>query len=99
MIYEKNTIELNQHKYLNNIIIKYNKQDLLPVTTPSKIGVRLEKNKEIATKENIQKYQKEVRALLYLSIKTRPNITYTVNKYARFISNPNPIHFIALNRI
>jgi hypothetical protein len=48
------TVEFSQKKYLSKITEKYNKQDLLPVSTPAENGVRLEKNQENATEDNIK---------------------------------------------
>ncbi|KAL2755232.1 hypothetical protein ACRALDRAFT_2063111, partial [Sodiomyces alcalophilus JCM 7366] len=38
-----------------------------------------------------------VGAILYLALYCRPDITYTINKYARYISNPSKEYFIADN--
>ena len=90
---------INQSKYTREIIKKYNKQDLLPVLTPVELGVQLIKSNTQASKEDIKLYQKQIGALLYLAFKTRPDITYIVNKCSRFMSNPNKLHFKALDRV
>ena len=38
-------------------------------------------------------------SLQYLAIKIRPDITFKVNKCARFITNPDKLHWDALNKI
>ena len=90
---------INQTNYILDIIRKYNKQDLLPVLTPVELDIQLIKSNTKATKEDIILYQQQIGALLYLALKTRPDITYTVNRCSRFISNPNKIYFKALDRI
>ena len=90
---------INQHKYTSDIINKYNKQDLTPISTPVDLGVQLIKSDSKANKEDIKLYQQQIGALLYLALKTRPDITYAVNKCSRFMSNPNKLHFKALDRI
>jgi len=90
---------INQHKYTSDIINKYNKQDLTPISTPVDLGVQLIKSDSKASKEDIKLYQQQIGALLYLALKTRPDITYAVNKCSRFMSNPNKLHFKALDRI
>ena len=57
------------------------------------------KNTEQASNSEIKVYQQEVGSLLYLSTRTRPEITFVVNHYARFMLNPNKSHFQALNYI
>ena len=39
-------IKLNQKKYTQNILKRFNKQNLNPVSTPGIIGLKLEKNIE-----------------------------------------------------
>ena len=90
---------IDQSKYTSKIIIKYNKLDLLPVLTPVELGVQLIKSNTQASKEDIKLYQQQIGALLYLSLKTRPDITYAVNRCSRFMSNPNKTHFKALDRV
>ena len=41
-------------------------------------------------------YRSVVGALLYVSCCTRPDITYAVNKLAKFSNNPGVIHFRAI---
>ena len=92
-------IKLNQKKYTQNILQRFNKQNLNPVSTPGIIGLKLEKNTEQASPNDIKEYQQEVGSLIYLSTKTRPDIAFNVNTCARFMSNPNKIHYQALNQI
>ena len=44
-------------------------------------------------------YQSAVGSLLYLSTRTRPDITFAVNNIARFSSNPTTQHWTAVKRI
>lgn len=92
-------IKLNQKNYTQNILQRFNKQNLNPVSTPGIIGLKMEKNTEQASPKDIKQYQQEVGSLIYLSTKTRPDIAYNVNTCARFMSNPNKIHYQALNQI
>ena len=92
-------IKLNQKKYTQNILQRFNKQNLNPVSTPGIIGLKLEKNTEQASPNDTKQYQQEVGSLIYLSTKTRPDIAQNVNTCARFMSNPNKIHYQALNQI
>jgi hypothetical protein len=92
-------IKLNQKKYTQNILQRFNKQNLNPVSTPGIIGLKLEKNTEQASPNDTKQYQQEVGSLIYLSTKTRPDIAFNVNTCARFMSNPNKLHYQALNQI
>ena len=44
-------------------------------------------------------YQKETGSLLYLALKTRPDIAYAIITCARFMSKPDTTHFKALDNI
>ena len=93
-------IKIYQNKYLNKIKKRFNKQELRPVTSPIEIGgIKLEKNTNQATDQEIKLYQQQIGSLLYLSLKTRLDITFTVNICARFMSNPNNIYYKVLDRI
>jgi len=52
-----------------------------------------------AMKEAIKDYQSLVGALLWLSISTRPDISFATNQLARFLVNPGPSHFVAAKRV
>jgi len=97
--YKDKSIYINQNKYLKTILKRFNKDKLNPISTPIELGLQLNKNNEQANKEDITKYQQQVGSLIYLAIKTRPDIVYAVNRCARFMSNPNISHFKALDRI
>ena len=59
----------------------------------------MEKSTEVSTKEDINNYQQQVGSLIYLAINTRPDISFAVNRCARYMANPNQSHFRALDRI
>jgi hypothetical protein len=50
-------VYINQYKYTADIINKYNKQDLTPISTPVDLGVQLIKSETKANKEDIKLYQ------------------------------------------
>ena len=50
-------IALNQIKYTQNILQRFNKQNLNPVSTPGIIGLKLEKNIKQASPKDIKQYQ------------------------------------------
>ena len=52
-----------------------------------------------ATPREINKYQKIIGGLLWLSLITRPDIAFAVSLLSRFASNPSQEHFQMLNHI
>lgn len=96
---EQKSLSITQIKYLNKLKARFKKESLTPVSTPVELGVQLVKSTEQAKEEDTIRYQQQVGALLYLAINTRPDISYAVNRCARYMSNPNNTHFRALDRI
>ncbi len=90
---------LHQTKYTLNLINRFNKSHILKYTTPFEPGLKLEKSKYTANSKEINDFQQQIGALLYLALKTRPDIAFAVNQCSKFMSNPNKIHFKALDRI
>ena len=54
--YNNQSVYINQNKYLNTLLERFNKNDLNPVTTPVEAGVRLDKATSIANKDDLQLY-------------------------------------------
>ena len=55
--YKEQSIHINQNKYLNSLLERFNKKDLNPVITPIKAKVRLDKVTNTANKDDLQLYQ------------------------------------------
>ncbi len=53
------------------------------------------------TKEKMKNkpYREALGALMYTSVGTRLDITYTVSTLAKFSQNPGPMHWTALKRV
>lgn len=98
--YEKKTLFISQPGYTRKILQRFDvenrfKRSKLPGTP----GLKLPKNTQQATPDEISDYQQQIGSLLYLSLKTRPDVTYSVNAAARFMSNPSHDHFKELEKI
>ncbi|XP_057990289.1 secreted RxLR effector protein 161-like [Hevea brasiliensis] len=68
-----------------------------PVTTPSEVGLKLNKNPE-GKKINGTLYKQIVGSLMYL-IATRPDIMHAVSLISRYMENPKELHLLAAKRI
>ena len=93
------SMSITQRGFINRILNRYNKNDLKPSNTPYLLGLKLEQNLEKAPESNINQFQQEISSLIYITIFTRPDLTFSVNFLARFMANPSPDHFKALDRI
>ena len=97
------TITINQHKYLDTIISKFDPADLKMSNTPADFKLVLSKAhcptyQETTTMRSVP-YREAVGSLLWLSLGTRPDIAYAVSQVAKFNSNPGLTHWKAVQRI
>ena len=98
--YDNKTLFINQHKYTLKILERFNiYNNHKPAQIPGDPGIKLRKNNSQASTYDIHEYQKQIGSLLYLALKTRPDITFPVIYCSRFMSNPDTEHFNALNKI
>lgn len=102
---EKQTIEINQYRYIDKILNKFNilekveKKEIIPQLTPYTPNRKLEKNKDQADLYTIERYQQQIGSILYTSLKTRPDLCYTINELARYMFNPSLEHIKKLNKV
>lgn len=76
-------IYLSQSKYADQILKNFNMSDCKPVSTPI-----TEQTKDIESGKPNFPYREAIGSLLYMTNKTRPDMTYAVNFESRFMENP-----------
>ena len=93
-----NGIWVGQSKFCNDLLKAYNMENCKQIDTPVDISIKMIKND---CNEMFDKtiYQSCVGSLLYLSIKTRPDICFAVNQVAKFCANPTKVYWLAVKRI
>gem|GEM_PF-2876143 len=104
----KDYIILDQDQYVKNITSRFEKQFKHPFKlkdsplpssfVPSKKDSPKTETevKEVKLRFGNMNYRSIIGALLYVSCSTRPDISYAVNKLAKFASNPGVTHFRAI---
>ena len=100
--YPTKTLYIDQKAYTEKLLSKfsiYGNPSYKPTKIPGKPGLKLRKNTTSASPSDINQYQKQIGSLLYLALKTRPELPLATIYCARYMSNPSKDHFIALNRI
>jgi hypothetical protein len=85
-------VHLTQTTYVDALLEKYNEYLKSPRTLPIVSGVVLSKEQSVA-KPSIKPYASLVGALLFLSVCTRPDISYAVGVLAKFLSCPAEQHW------
>jgi transposase InsO family protein len=94
---------LNQNKYIERILERFNMVDCKPVDCPIASGQKLTKamcpspGEEPEMKE--VPYRSAVGSLIYLVTGTRPDIAVATGEVAKFCENPGRQHWAAVKRI
>ena len=92
-------IWIGQPVYTQRVLDKFGMDQAKPVSTPVDANAKLVKTSEDEETIDQVKYQSAVGSLLYLSMWTRPDITYAVGNAAKFCSNPSKEYWTAVKRI
>src|SRR5271167_4009163 len=100
----KRKLWLNQRKYVETILQRFNMQDSKPVKVPISIGVRLSAEQCPKTQEEEEDmsrvpYASAVGSLMYAMVCTRPDIAHAVGVLSRFMSKPGKEHWDAVKRV
>jgi len=90
---------IGQPAYTESVLQKFGMENSKPVRTPVDTGMKLVKATDDEECVDQKLYQSAVGSLLYLSVGTRPDITYAVSNVAKFSAKPTKQHWIAVKRI
>ena len=93
------TIWIGQPAYAETILKKFNMESCKSIATPVDVSTKLTKGTEDSEYIDDTYYQSAIGSLLYLSMKTRPDITFAVSLAARYSSKPTSQHLKAVKRI
>jgi hypothetical protein len=95
-------IRVSQAQYVKTLLQRFDMDQSNPVSTPMEKGKLLGKETGKVLKEEDSRkglYQEIVGSLLYLSVHTRPDLSYSLGVLSRFMQNPTDVHFCAAKRI
>ena len=98
------TISLGQEAYIDQIAIQFEQQNAQSVSTPLPPGIDLSPGMEhispktLSTSEK-KTYRELIGSLMYLSVMTRPDITYAVSTLSQHLENPSITHLEFVRRI
>ena len=100
-------ISISQTHYIDMMLKKFRLADVNPISTPMDPNVKLEYTPEEReaggqgeTDDRVgHGYATLIGTLMYLTIATRPDIAFTVNRLAQFTSNPKKRHWTAAKRV
>ncbi|CAG4987165.1 unnamed protein product [Colias eurytheme] len=95
-MYENGCISLDQEKFVDHILSKFNMTNCKVVDTPIEGNLKLEKSVEICKQ---YPYQQLIGSLMYLSVLTRPDISYSVSYLSQFNNCYSYTHWKHAKRI
>jgi hypothetical protein len=95
---------LNQRKYVETILQRFNMHGSKPVKVPIPIGVKLSVDQCPKTQEEEEgmshvPYANAVGSLMYAMVCTRPNIAHAVEVLSMFMSKPGKEHWTRVKRV
>ena len=90
----KKHLEIDQARYVKDVIDRFNMTDANPNYTPLPAGadVHLVKYTKEASQDDIKLYQSLIGSLLYVQIGTCPDISFAVSRLAQYTANPSAQH-------
>ena len=94
-------IFLHQHRYIQHTLERFGMADSYSVSTPSDPNVILSQIPDDSENTDVLRvpYKEAIGCLMFISLLTRPDITYAVNNAAKFCENPRNIHWTTVKRI
>ncbi|KAI0992483.1 hypothetical protein K3495_g15702, partial [Podosphaera aphanis] len=97
----KRCLWLTQDAYCRQILERFGMDNCRPSETPMAPGyeVFLVPNTGQASVTEIKEYQSKIGSLLYLAVHTRPDISYSVSVFSRYLTNPSLNHIKGVDRI
>jgi hypothetical protein len=101
---KKRKLWLNQRKYVETILHRFNMQECKPIKAPIPIGVKLSMDQCPTTQEEEEDmshvpYASAVGSLMYAMLCTRLDIAHVVRFLSRYMSKPGKEHWTTVKRI
>lgn len=90
-------IIMSQKTYLENLLKKFGMNECKPINTPMELNYREVENDE-RLHEKVP-YRELIGCFLYVTQTTRPDLSYAVNYFSHYQSDPKESHWKGLKRI
>lgn len=95
-------IFLDQQRYVESVLVRFNMHECHPVKTPFASGTDLVKRtvpRDEDDADSISEYRSMVGSLMYAMMGTRPDLAFVVSKLAQFQENPSGEHHGAARHV
>jgi hypothetical protein len=99
-----NKLWLNQRKYVETILYRFNMHGSKSIKVPIPIGVKLSADQCPKTQEEEEDvshvpYANTIGSLMYAMVCTRPSIAHAVGVFNRYMSKPRKEHWTVVKRV
>ncbi|RVE44056.1 hypothetical protein evm_011293 [Chilo suppressalis] len=95
--YENGGDRLNQERFIEDTLKKFNMENCKPVSTSIEPGLKLEKNDKIERKD--VPYKNLIGTLMYIAVATQPDIMYAISYLSHFNDYSGEEHFKSAKRV
>jgi len=87
-------IEMNQSKYIENMLLKFNMSECKPRVTPCDFNLNRMKDDENVQLKSVDEktYRAIVGSLIYAMSATRPDLCFIVTYLSQYMSKPTSVH-------
>uniref|UniRef100_A0A7M5XDS1 Reverse transcriptase Ty1/copia-type domain-containing protein n=1 Tax=Clytia hemisphaerica TaxID=252671 RepID=A0A7M5XDS1_9CNID len=92
-------IRIDQSAYLRNVLQRFGMDECRPISTPMETGKSFEKLAPDEKPVNLKSYQAAIGSLIYASIGTRPDLSYSVGVLSQYMSHPSEEHWKGVKRV
>jgi len=87
-------LEISQKTYIESLVKEFlHGESINSKPTPLEHNQRLEQNQEPVDEKLRSSYQQLVGSLMWLAMRTRPDIAFAVSVLSRFLQNPSKNHW------
>lgn len=90
---------LDQSDYIKRLLDKYNMADCKPVSTPLPTNCKLDVSDGNCLNDNIYQYRQLLGSLMYLSVCTRPDISYACSQLSQYSTCFDVNHWRTAKRV
>lgn len=94
---EKNKVIIDQRKYIEEILAKFDMSECKSVGTPLEMGKKI--NKTESSHEKDLPYQALIGSLMYLAVCSRPDIAHAVSLLSQFNNCYTKEHWVSAKRV